>query len=141
MEKILVAVDGSKNAARALMKAKQIGTAFNSEITILYVMEDIMSHPYVYTVDEVNSLENIFEKQSVKVLDAALEGFKDYNNKVNTLTKSGSPGLKIIEVAEEGAYTLIIMGSRGLGVISGAIMGSVSNKVVNKAKVSVLIVK
>lgn len=39
MEKILVAIDGSETGNKALLKAKAMGTAFRSEITILYVME------------------------------------------------------------------------------------------------------
>lgn len=141
MEKILVAVDGSKNSDKALMKAKQIGQALNSEITIIYVMEDIMAHPYVHLKDYNSSLNDAFREQGMKVLDAAMENFKDYDGKVETLIEKGSPGVRIVELAEDGNYTLIIMGSRGLNAVSRAMLGSVSNKVVNRAGTSVLIVK
>lgn len=144
MEKILVAVDGSENAERALMKAKQIGTAFSSEITILYVlegvMEDVMARANPHMDIHVTSLEDALKEQSDKVLNSAMEEFKDYKTKVETLTKRGKPGVKIIEVAEEGNYTLIVMGSRGLGAFSRMMLGSVSNKIVNRVKTSVLIV-
>ena len=141
MEKILVAVDGSKNADKALAKAKQIGTALNSEITIIYVMEDIMAHPYVHIKDYDGSLNDAFREQGMKVLEAAMDDFKDYSGKVETLIERGNPGVRIVEVAEEGDYSLIIIGSRGLSAVSRAMLGSVSNKVVIRSKISVLIVK
>lgn len=145
MKKILLAVDGSKHSDQALLKAKQIGIAFNSEITILYVIENIPSYSYVNSgVDigvDIASLWKIFKELGEKILEEALEKFKDYNGKVDTLIKSGNPGSEIIKVAEEGDHSLIIMGSEGLGTISRVLLGSVSNKVVNGAKTSVLIVK
>ncbi len=141
MEKILLAVDGSEYSDRALVKAKEIGTALNAEITILYVIEDIASFPYVSRGIDISSLREVFNEQGKKVLNAALELFKDYAGKVETLTKTGNPGGEILKVADEGDYTLIILGSKGMGVISRAILGSVSNKVVNNAKTSVLIAR
>lgn len=141
IEKILLAVDGSEYSDRALMKAKQIGTVLNSEITILYVTEDLVSYPYVSGGIDIASLQKVFKEQGEKVLDTAMEKFQDYKGKVERLIKSGNPGSEIIKVSEEENYTLIVMGSRGLGVISRAMLGSVSNKVVNGAKVSVLIAR
>lgn len=141
MEKILVAVDGSKNSDKALMKAKKIGKGLNASITIIYVMEDIMAHPYVHIKDYEGSLNEAFREQGTKVLDAAMEDFKDYDGKVETLIEKGNPGVRIVEVAEEGNYDLIVIGSRGLSAVSRAMLGSVSNKVANRAKTSVLIVK
>lgn len=144
MEKILVAVDGSETANKALSKAKQIGTALNSEITIIYVMEDFTNRDSIniYNIREsADHLKDLSKKQAMKVLDGALADFKDYPGKVDTLLQVGNPAFKILEVSKNGDYDLIIMGSRGLGPFSRAIMGSVSNKVVHHAVSSVLIVK
>lgn len=141
MEKILLALDGSEYSDRALAKAKQLGTALNSDITILYVTEDTASFPYVSSGVDISSLREVFKEQAKTTIDEAMEKFNDYNGKVETLIKSGNPGSEIIKTSEEGDYTLIIMGSRGLGVISRTMLGSVSSKVVHGAKVSVLIAK
>jgi len=53
----------------------------------------------------------------------------------------GSPASKIAEFAEKQNVDLVIVGSRGLGGIKGAVLGSVSNSVVHKSIVSVLVVK
>lgn len=141
MEKILVAIDGSKNSERALMKAKKIGTALNSEITIIHVMKDISQSPYSSMNVSLGSLKDSFEKQAMEILEHSLENFKDYNNKVDSLLETGNPGYKIAEVAKEGEYDLIVIGSRGLDTLSRVMLGSVSNRVVNKAETSVLVVK
>ena len=144
MEKILVAVDGSQTANKALSRAKQIGTPFNSEITVVYVMEDFTNRDTlnIYNIREsTDHLKDASKKEAMKVLDDALVDFKDYPGKVVTLLEVGNPAFRILEVSKKGNYDLIIMGSRGLGPFSRAVMGSVSNKVVHHAEMSVLIVK
>lgn len=144
MKNILVAVDGSQNAHRAVMEAKKIGTLFNSKITILNVIED-HTNPSLFSVDHVSGygllVQKELEKHSVKLLDTYMKNFKDYSGEVETLTKVGQPADQIQEVAEETGSNLIVMGSRGLGTFPGLMLGSVSNKVINRSQVSVLIVK
>lgn len=148
MDKILVAVDGSESANRALMKAKKIGTAFNSKITILHVIEDVTNPDALYTdalyvshaVGYDKIVQKNLEEQSAKLLDSYMDNFKDYTGQVDTLTAKGKPGDTIIKVSKDD-YNLIVMGHRGLGALAGAMLGSVSHKVVNKSAMSVLIVK
>jgi len=54
---------------------------------------------------------------------------------------TGSPGEWIIKVAKEDEVDMIVMGARGLGKIKKTILGSVSDYVLNKSKVPVLIFK
>lgn len=144
MDKILVAVDGSKTAEKAVLKAKEIGKVFNSAIVILHVVEDLANPDafhmsYLAGSDKIT--QNKLEEKSGILLDEYLEIFNDYDGKVEGLTGKGKPGDTITKVAELEDCNLIIMGSRGLGAFSGAMLGSVSNKVVNRSKMSVLIVK
>ena len=53
----------------------------------------------------------------------------------------GSPAEEIVNVAEDRGCSLIIVGNRGLGAFSRTLLGSVSNKVINASKISVLVVK
>lgn len=141
MKKILIGVDGSKNSEKALIQAKKIGTCLNSEISIIYVMEDITAQPYVHMQDYRGALDEAFKEQGIEVLGRAKEELKDYEGKVEFLLETGNPGNIILKVAENGEYDLIVLGSRGLNAVSRVMIGSVSNKVVNRANVSVLIVK
>lgn len=142
MKKILVAVDGSENAKKALDKAKEIALFNNSEVMILNVISDLRnSHPYV--IDRVceSEINKVLLEQGKKLLEESLKIFKDYQGKVSTSIKCGDPAREIIEKAEKGEYDLVIMGSRGLNALSRAMLGSVSNKVLNHIKISVLIVR
>ena len=47
----------------------------------------------------------------------------------------------ILRVAESEKSDIIIMGSRGLGLFKGALMGSVSQKVVEESKIPVMVIK
>lgn len=143
MKKILVAVDGSESAERALYRAKELGTPFFSHITILNVVEE-HDYPGLFSIESVAGYELLIQKElkgaSERLLDSYVEKFENYSGKVDTLTEFGKPADKIIKIAEKGEYDLIVIGSRGVRPYPGAMLGSVSNKVVNKSKVEVLLV-
>lgn len=60
---------------------------------------------------------------------------------VTTFLEIGSPTAIITKFAKEKDYDLIIIGSRGLGLIKGVVLGSVSSHVVHHAICPVMIVK
>ncbi|MFQ6064459.1 MAG: universal stress protein [Candidatus Bathyarchaeia archaeon] len=60
---------------------------------------------------------------------------------VSTKLVEGRPSERIVEVAKEGKFDVIVMGSRGLGGIKGFFLGSVSDRVADEAACPVLIVK
>ncbi len=142
MKKILVATDGSENANKALVESIHLAEALNLNIDILNVMKDIVISPYMQ-LDSYNiqTTEEI-EKQGQEILENALKLFGNFKGQVNTILKIGDPADTIIRESEKKEYDLIVMGSRGLGTFSRAMLGSVSNKVLNHAKTkNVLIVK
>jgi nucleotide-binding universal stress UspA family protein len=53
----------------------------------------------------------------------------------------GKPGDIILSEATQGAFDLIVIGSRGLGGFKEFVLGSVSHQVVNESKIPVLVVK
>lgn len=144
VDKILVPVDGSENSDRALIKAKELATSCESSITILHIIEDLVS-PGLFRIDGTSGydvlLQKELERDSIALLDSCKKNLKDFCGKVETVTKSGNPAQEIMEIAEKGGYDLIIIGSRGLGAVPGAMLGSVSNKIVNKSTVDVLTVQ
>ena len=142
MKKILVTTDGSENANKALVESIHLAEALNLNIDILNVMKDIVISPYMQ-LDSYNiqTTEEV-EKQGQEILENALKLFENFKGQVNTILKIGDPADTIIRESEKEEYDLIVMGSRGLGTFSRAMLGSVSNKVLNHAKTkNVLIVK
>lgn len=141
MKKVLVAVDGSKNSNKALLKAKVIAQSFGSDIDILTVVRTAVVSPYI-TVEYTPVQSNLsFVRFGEEVLSESLNFFDDFDGEVNTILKSGDPAETIIKVLEAGEYDLLVMGSRGLGTFSRTMLGSVSTKVLNHTDTNVLIVK
>ncbi|MEM1903613.1 MAG: universal stress protein, partial [Pyrobaculum sp.] len=58
-----------------------------------------------------------------------------------TEVRSGNPPTEILNYAEEREVDLIVMGSRGLSAIQRLVLGSVSQTVVSRARVPVLVVR
>ena len=58
-----------------------------------------------------------------------------------TYSETGSPAVTILEFEKRLGVDLIVMGSRGLGLIKGVLLGSVSQYVVEQAQCPVLVVK
>lgn len=141
MKKILVSVDGSENSKKALIKAKEIAELKTSDVYILTVVENLKGNPYTVSQDYQNETTKSNIQRGEEILKEAVDLFKDYPGVVKADYKVGDIADKIIEVAEEKEIDLIVMGRRGLGTISRAFLGSISNKVLNNVNISVLIVK
>lgn len=142
MEKILVTTDGSKNSTKALLEAKKYAEMSGAGIDILSVINDSFLYAYMeekyYSLGRTEEEMNEFGKE---LLAESLKMFDDFDGELNVKLRTGDPGDEIIKEAEKVGYDLIIMGSRGLGTFSKAILGSVTNKVINHVKTNVLIVK
>lgn len=137
MKKILVPIDGSEWSTRALLKAREIAGAFLADVTILTVIDSIRYLDMDYKFDVVRDGIDL----SKQLLEQSKKMFEDYSGKVDTAHTTGDVAEEIIRFAENGGYDLIVMGSRGLGVFSRTILGSVSHKVIQHAKTTVMIVK
>ncbi len=136
--RILVPVDGSDNSRRALEKAATI--ADGASITIVHVI-DMPPTVYVESQKLLNQLLENYRKESAKVLDEFDDIAKNRGIKVDTAILEGDAAESIVEYADKNGFDMIVMGSRGMGKIKGAFLGSVSSKVLQHAKTSVLIVK
>ena len=53
----------------------------------------------------------------------------------------GDDGKRIVEIAEQKNFDLIVIGSRGMGAAKEVFLGSTSNFVLHKSKKPVLIIK
>ena len=137
MKKILVPIDGSKYSFKALEKARVLCEKFGSELIVITVVSDIVALNVDYKIDIIS--QNIASaEQMLKQIEL---DFKDSNIKLTTLYKVGDITREIVEQAEKNDVDLIVMGSRGLGVLSRTFLGSISHKVLNNTDKSVLVVK
>lgn len=137
-KRILLAVDGSEHALRATEIAADLARSMKSELRIIVVYDPIPSYlgePYLQHAINARLTE------AQEILDKAVETVGELPSELNTGSIEGNPAEAIIEVARTRECDLIVMGSRGLGRLSGLLLGSTSQKVVSHAPCPVLIVR
>ncbi|MEM3609155.1 MAG: universal stress protein [Candidatus Bathyarchaeia archaeon] len=125
MKKVLVGVDGSEYAEKALKQAIEIAEKFSAEVTVVNVY-------HAPTGQDV----------SQKILDRAKEILEKSKVKFKLVSVLSPNTPKIItDMAEKEKFDLIVVGSRGIGAVHAYLIGSVCNKICYDSPVSVLIVK
>ena len=138
-QRILLAVDGSEHALHAAQMAGDLARAMHAErLRIVVAYEPIP--PYLGEPN-LQAAINARLSEAQEILRKAQEAVGDIPADVHTELIEGSPAEAIIEVARTRGSEVIIMGSRGLGRIAGAVFGSTSQKVVAHAPCPVLIVR
>jgi nucleotide-binding universal stress UspA family protein len=152
--RILLATDGSENAAHATAVAAQLSEETGSELHVLYVGEDAYSSTLAYpdAADPggiqwdapalMGQLQRQFEQMSRRVLGTEAEKVREAGGTVaQAHLRMGKAAAEIVELAEELGVGLVVVGSRGLGGVRRALMGSVSDSVVRHAHCPVLAVR
>ena len=138
-ETILLAVDGSENALHAARVAASLATAMKSQtLWVVVAYEAIPSY-----LGEPNMQHAISARlnESEQVLQQAVEALGPLASDVQTELLEGDAAESIIEVAGTRNCNVIVMGARGLGRLTGLLLGSTSQKVVAHAPCPVLIVR
>lgn len=141
---ILVAIDGSIHAAKALDYAIELAEKYEAKISIVHVVPRLkaFSEKKDDQLDEHLEAARIgFEDAGKTVLFEGEKIVKLAGIAVNTILKHGNAADKIIEVAEELHSDLIVIGDRGLGSVTRFPFGSIVFKVSQYAKCPVLIIK
>lgn len=134
---ILVAVDGSKESDLALDAAIDLALGSNARLTLLHVSPRAPGSLGVTAAGAAVAAE--LPEYHEKVLHEAVDKVPK-NLPITTLLLDGHPAQTIVKAAREHDHDLIVIGSRGRGRASAAILGSVSHEVLHEAEVPVLVV-
>jgi nucleotide-binding universal stress UspA family protein len=138
-EHILLSVDGSEHALRAARLAGNLARNTKAqELRIVVAYEPIP--PYLGDPNLQQAIDSRLEHANTLLKDA-VQAVGDIPAEIRTELLEGSPAEAIIEVAVARHSDVIVMGARGLGRISAAVLGSTSQKVVAHAPCPVLIVR
>jgi nucleotide-binding universal stress UspA family protein len=140
-KKILVPTDASEYSRSALRTAIKLAKMFDAEIVLLHVT--FSPHAYWgYTVSYGISVTAEELTQNGKIaLETTLAGIPLEETKLRTVLESGHPVNKILEKIQDENIDLVVIGSHGYGPITGPLLGSVSQRVLQKAPCPVLLVK
>lgn len=137
IKKILVPLDGSKSSFKGLDEAIYLARQCNATITGLHIVPiypkklgDLVSPLKISAFDDAKKLMDKAE------VICAQNGILFHKKITMGDTKSD-----ISVFAKQNKFDMIILGARGLGSVKELFLGSVSNAVVHKSKVPVLVVK
>jgi nucleotide-binding universal stress UspA family protein len=143
--KILLATDGSREAELATTSAADLAKSSGSELHIVAVFPVAgYVHPYyeVRFPEAAERLRREDRKEIQGMLDEQVERIRDAGGSVvEAHLRTGEVAEEIVALAEEMGAGLIAMGSRGLGGIRRALIGSVSAAVVPHAHCPVMVVR
>jgi len=142
--KVLLAIDGSEEAALAAQAATELSKETGSEVHVTYVLpapEALIGH-HTYSAEVRDSVLEQAQSEAQTFLEGRAEQLRSEGAKVaDTYLRTGEPDKEIVRLSEEIGATLIVMGSRGLGAVRRALMGSVSDSVVRHAHCPVLVMR
>ncbi|MGI6119324.1 MAG: universal stress protein [Desulfosporosinus sp.] len=139
-KKILVPTDVSDSSRKALIAALKLAKQFNAEVELFHVtfssqayLGYTVSYGLIITPDQIR-------ENGEAALEAALIGIDVGDVLLHKKHTSGHPASEILEEIKNG-FDLVVMGSRGHGIIAGAFLGSVTQRVLAHADCPVLVVK
>lgn len=142
MRKILVAIDGSDSALRALEFARREAALVpGTELHILTVLEPVRVFGEIEVYVDEARIREVAGQQARAGLDLAMARLSDSGLPVQSEVVEGDPAELITERAAQLGCHSIVTGTRGLGRIGALLMGSVAQKVVQLARMPVTLVK
>jgi nucleotide-binding universal stress UspA family protein len=150
--KILVAFDGSEPSKHALDIAVSTADKWKAELVILSVVPRVMMPVFpdegfgAAPITAAQDMSEYQDKMKEIYASSLREAEEDINEAfpdivVTTKLMEGRPSAIIVEEAEEEHIDLIVIGSRGIGGITGWILGSTSRRVVESCTKPILVVK
>lgn len=137
IRRILVPLDGSKNSIRGLDNAIYLARQCQATITGIYILPRVPVRTY--------RAIQYPEKELLKDADRNMEYAKKHCAQNGVVFEKkisfGDPGYTIVKYAKDKKFDIIVIGARGRGSIKEIFFGSVSNYVLHKANMPVLIIK
>jgi nucleotide-binding universal stress UspA family protein len=142
--RILVPVDFSAHSEKAVRYALTLAPRFGARVSLLHVVED----PFVTGAWQAEAfVPNIPEllDDLIKAAQAQLADLKTrvatYGVVAATAVVKGEPARAILDEATAGGFDLIVMGTHGRTGLSHAFLGSIAERIVQKAPCAVLTVR
>ncbi|XP_076942984.1 uncharacterized protein LOC143613043 [Bidens hawaiensis] len=116
-------------------------------VTVVHVVQPFERYtfpaePSMYTSTAmIESVRKAQQQNAAQLLSRAFQLCKEIKIKSETLILEGDPKEIICRAVEEMHFDLLVVGSRGLGAIKRALLGSISDFCAHHARCPILIVK
>jgi nucleotide-binding universal stress UspA family protein len=151
---ILYATDLTENAAHAFRHAVSLAKAYDAQIHILHMMQEMDASVVSYVASvigeekfagiELDHEKDLREQIRAKLDRFATEELADYPEELarvaSVIVRHGNPVAGVLTEADRLSAELIVMGTHGKGALRYAFLGSVAEKVLRKTLRPVLVV-
>ena len=140
---ILVPIDGSPDARRALAEAVELARATGASLTVMASVPD----PSAWVISGAGlgsyDFDQIMRESESQYRDLLEESARSLPQGVPaaSVLAHGPPGPAIVAQVRNGGHDLVIMGSRGRGDVKSLLLGSVSHYVLQADVAAVLVVQ
>jgi nucleotide-binding universal stress UspA family protein len=133
MKRILLAYDGGEPARRALDAAIDLAKRYEAKVDVVSV---VPFHAGRAPVDPWD--DHVVHADELRDAKAILEG---HGLHPELMEPVGDPATAIEQIANDGAYDTVVIGSRGLSALARFLQGSVSSHVAGHAYTTVVVVR
>jgi nucleotide-binding universal stress UspA family protein len=138
MKSILVAIDGSPEASKALETASQLARQLGAALKIVYVVPPIEP---AFELAQFQSFQMAHEEYGVGLLASCEKRSELPAGRVSTALLRGRVAETLSDLADREQADLVVVGSRGLGAIGRTLLGSVSDRLAHICKRPVMIAR
>ncbi|WP_411965960.1 universal stress protein [Haloferax sp. YSMS24] len=145
-EHILIPTDGSKTAEYAVEQAVDVASKYNATVHALYVI-DVDATSYALGAEQVDRIRqgHLDEMPEIRAEADEATGYvadvaAEHGLPVREHVTAGEPARAIRKFVEENDIDLVVMGSHGRSGLSRVILGSVTEKVLRRTRLPVLVV-
>jgi len=143
---ILAGLDGSRHGIAATRAAVELAKTFGAELHLLTVTRPYKVSPKLRQFLEAENLLGEPKYVMDDMTNSIVSEAKDLATKaglksVKAVVREGKPARALLEYAKSNGIDLIVVGSRGVGELDAALLGSVSQKISMLSNCAVMIVR
>jgi nucleotide-binding universal stress UspA family protein len=137
---ILVVVDGSQPAKKALEYAASLASKNESRLYVVHIIEEFGE--LIQRWEQHDSYVDEVKRLSKDSLDECESRARELGvTKIDTIEEEGNAAEKILQIAKDKEVDTIVVGNKGLNIAEELLEGSVSHKISHHAKCSVIVVR
>lgn len=143
IRRILHATDFSATSQAALNYAQSLAEAFNAELHLLFVAQDLVLIDPTNSsnwVTPANSLDEVCASAQPHLNELLSSNWKQHHKTV-TATRIGMPHIQIIDYAKCNNIDVIVVGTHGRAGLKHLVLGSVAEQILRHAECPVLTVR
>lgn len=138
LKKVLVPTDFSEQSDRVVRYGAELAAKFGAELHLIHAVETV---PIMYGEGGYGAPENESELEAAAARHLDDVAVDSEGLTVVRKVLHGHPFVEIVRYAKENDMGLIVIGTHGRGAIAHMLLGSVAEKVVQKAPCPVLTVR